>query len=90
MSEDRKIECVGKKRLRQMLGDASDSTIWRWVKDGRLPPPRQIGPNRVAWFLHELEETILAFPVAECKTVAPGSKRGRKPRTTTGKEVLRG
>jgi prophage regulatory protein len=25
------------------------STLWRWVRDGHLPRPVQLGPNTVAW-----------------------------------------
>jgi len=76
------LEYVGKKRLRQMLADVSEATIWRWVKSGRLPQPRQIGPNRVAWLLHELEPALEAFPIASGNQVAPGSARGRKKSST--------
>lgn len=75
------IEYVSQKKLREMLGDASDASIWRWVKTGILPPPRQLGPNRKAWLLSELEPVLVAFPVADCKPVAPGcTTRGRKPK----------
>lgn len=74
-----KIEYVNEKSLRKMLGDPSAASIWRWTKAGILPQPRQIGPNRKAWLLHELEPVLMAFPVADCKQVAPGAARGRKP-----------
>lgn len=80
--ETRIIEYVSEKRLQQMMGDISPSTVWRYVKTGILPPPRQIGPNRKAWLMHELEPRLLAFPLAECKPVAPGVRHGRKPSTT--------
>lgn len=77
------VEYVGKPKLRQMLADVSEATIWRWVKSGRLPQPRQIGPNRVAWLLHELEPALEAFPVASGNQVAPGcTTRGRKKSST--------
>jgi len=31
-------------------------TLWRWVRDGRLPPPYQIGPNSVGFASDELDE----------------------------------
>ena len=78
------IQYVSEKRLRVMMGDVSAASIWRWTKAGILPPPRQIGPNRKAWLLHELEPVLAAFPVAGCKKVAPGCKtRGRKKRSAS-------
>lgn len=74
----RTADYIGKKQLRQKLGNASDSTIWRWVQAGRLPKPRQIGPNRIAWLLQELDQVLESFPVASGVIVAPGAKRGRK------------
>lgn len=74
------IEYVGKKRLRQILADVSEATIWRWVQSGRLPKPRQIGPNRVAWLLHELAPALEAFPVANSDPICAGSQKGRKPK----------
>ncbi len=76
------IEYVSEKRLQSMMGDISQSSVYRYVKAGILPKPRQIGPNRKAWLRHELEPRLLAFPLAECKPVAPGCKtRGRKPKS---------
>lgn len=80
------IEFVGKKRLKEMLADASDASIWRWVKSGILPQPRQIGPNRVGWLLSELEPAMAAFPTATRNPVAPGSRKGRKPRASAVQE----
>jgi len=25
------------------------TTLWRWVQDGHMPRPVQLGPNTVAW-----------------------------------------
>lgn len=32
----------------------SRSTLWRWKKDGRIPPPIKIGPKAVRWKLSVL------------------------------------
>jgi predicted DNA-binding transcriptional regulator AlpA len=78
---------MGEKILRRravllMLGIAS-ATLHRRIKDGTIPPPLRLGPNSVGW----KESTILAvidgFQTVNpenVKTVAPGAKRGRKPR----------
>ncbi len=62
--------------------DISPATVWRMVQDGRLPQPRKLGENSVAWLRAEIEEYVKALPVvtaANIQTVAPGAKRGRKP-----------
>ena len=41
----------------------SAPTLWRRVKDGSFPPPRQIGPRAVGWLESEVEAAIAAFPV---------------------------
>ena len=43
----------------------SAPTLWRRVKDGSFPPPRQIGPRAVGWLESEVEAAIAAFPVAD-------------------------
>lgn len=37
------------KELRQMLGGASLSTIYRWIAKGILPEPRRISPRYIGW-----------------------------------------
>ena len=41
----------------------SAPTLWRRVKDGSFPPPRQIGPRAVGWLESEVDAAIAAFPV---------------------------
>jgi prophage regulatory protein len=38
------------------------STIYRRIKAGRFPAPRQIGPKRVAWFESDLLAWQRALP----------------------------
>jgi len=83
---DISISYVSKKTLKERLGGLSDATIHRWVKAGILPQPRQIGPNRIAWITQELDLALANFPVAEGKMVAPGARRGRKPRNLSSAE----
>lgn len=33
----------------------SRSTLWRWVREGRLPEPVSIGPASVRWKLTDLQ-----------------------------------
>ncbi|MDZ7789405.1 MAG: hypothetical protein U5L08_02705 [Xanthomonadales bacterium] len=31
-------------------------TIWRWAKNGNLPPGKKIGPNTTRWSTAEIED----------------------------------
>ena len=42
------------KELRQLLGNPSLSTIYRWVDQGVLPPPRRLSARFVAWRLSDV------------------------------------
>ena len=33
-------------------------TLWRWVREGRFPPPIRPGPNFTAWPEDEIENYI--------------------------------
>lgn len=41
--------------LARRLG-VTRSTIWRWIREGRLPPKHHYGPNSSGWLESELEE----------------------------------
>ena len=34
------------------------STVWRWVKSGRLPRPVKLGRGTVRWIRSEVEATL--------------------------------
>ena len=75
---------IRKKQLCQELG-VSPATAWRMVKDNRLPQPRKLGENSIAWLRSEIEEYVANLPVVTADTVIPvaiGSARGRKPSNT--------
>lgn len=38
----------------------SKPTVWRWVKEGRLPKPISLGPKVTAWDLDEVDRFIEA------------------------------
>lgn len=44
--------------VQHIAGNKSRVTIWRWVRDGIFPKPRQIGPNSIAWLESELDEWV--------------------------------
>ncbi|MBK8863536.1 MAG: AlpA family phage regulatory protein [Betaproteobacteria bacterium] len=33
----------------------SPATVWRWVAEGRFPPPFKLGPNTTVWDLDQVE-----------------------------------
>ena len=35
--------------------DISRPTVWRWVRDGLLPPPESLGPNTKRWSVVTLD-----------------------------------
>ena len=40
------------------LISASSATTWRWVKLGRLPAPKKLGPGVTAWNVGELRDAL--------------------------------
>lgn len=46
------------KELRQMLGGASLSTIYRWIAKGILPEPRRISPRYIGWRASDVEDFL--------------------------------
>lgn len=46
------------KELRQMLGGASLSTIYRWIAKGILPEPRRISPRYIGWCASDVEDFL--------------------------------
>lgn len=41
------------------------TTLWRWVRDGHLPRPVQLGPNTVAWDSVEIDTWLAARALEE-------------------------
>jgi predicted DNA-binding transcriptional regulator AlpA len=39
---------ITQRTVGELFGGLSHSTVWRWIKDGRLPQPQRIG-NRPFW-----------------------------------------
>lgn len=40
------------------LFQTSDTTIWRWTKDGKLPKPHKLGGNTTRWRIGEVRKAI--------------------------------
>lgn len=48
----------------------SRTTLWRRVKDGEFPVPRQLGPRRFAWCSTELYEFLEGLPPVSYSKIA--------------------
>ena len=50
---------------KQVIATSSRSatSIWRDVRAGTFPPPRQIGPGRVGWLKSEIDAWLASRPV---------------------------
>jgi prophage regulatory protein len=46
----------------QRLFGVSRTTLWQWRRQGLLPPPRQLGPNTIAWVAEEIEAFLASRP----------------------------
>lgn len=46
------------------LNGISAPTVWRWVKTGRLPAPKKLGPNTTAWRVGDLRQHLAEWLVA--------------------------
>jgi predicted DNA-binding transcriptional regulator AlpA len=44
---------VRQKDVEGLLG-VSGATVWRWVRTGRLPAPKKLGPRTTAWNVGDL------------------------------------
>ena len=49
------------REVQRMTGGKSRSTIYRWSRNGILPPPRKIGPNSIGWLQSDLESFFSKF-----------------------------
>jgi predicted DNA-binding transcriptional regulator AlpA len=49
-------------QLLKFLGGISRATMYRWIEDGLLPTPVQLGPNRVAFLREEIREALAKRP----------------------------
>lgn len=43
------------REVQRMTGGKSRSTIYRWARNGILPPAQKIGPNSIGWLKSDLE-----------------------------------
>lgn len=55
---------IGIIELSETLG-VHRQTIWRWHKEGRLPPMVHLGPSKRGWWRSTLESSLPGYPVWE-------------------------
>ena len=60
MASSNQIKFIRVTELATMLS-ISKATCWRWVKLGRLPQPRKLGPGVTVWPLAEVEARVQAL-----------------------------
>lgn len=46
----------------------SATSLWRDVREGRFPAPRQLGPLRIGWLRSEIENWLNGRPLASTKS----------------------
>jgi len=45
-------------RVLELASLTSDSTVWNWVRDGKLPKPKKLSPRITVWYEHEIIEAL--------------------------------
>lgn len=53
---------VDSKEVCRLLGFKSRTTLWNWVKQGKLPEPRYPAPHQPRWRLGEIVELLEQQP----------------------------
>ena len=64
---------LSKKQVVERTG-LSATTIWRQVRTGGFPKPRQLAPNRIGWVETEVQEWEDSRPAIQCGM--PGNLNG--------------
>lgn len=62
----------------------SDATVWRWVKAGKIPEPRKLGPMTTAWNVGELRRTLAGSQPVDSKASDARRVLGEPGQTFTG------
>jgi prophage regulatory protein len=64
------------------------STVWLWVRTGRIPPPVKLGPHTTVWYRQDIEDVIATAGEkgyepsgVKRKARSPASGRQRKAQT---------
>ena len=51
---ERPRRIIRRKRVKELAGEPSDTTLWRWVKNKTFPAPIQLNENSIGWFEDEI------------------------------------
>ncbi len=81
------IERLVREPERKLITQRSPAQWWRDERDGKAPRRLRIGANAVGWKMSELISWLESLEVIlpeNTNPVAPGTKRGRKPKTLEG------
>jgi len=60
------MNILSKKEVVEITG-LSPVTIWRRIRAGDFPKPRQLTPNRIGWMESEIVEWRDSRPVGQCE-----------------------
>ena len=55
---------VRPREVRELLGNISKSTLWRWIAKGQFPRPMKLGERAVGWRQSTLNEWLDSRPAA--------------------------
>ena len=53
-----RIAEIATTKERRGLLPVSPATVWRWVREGKFPPPFKLGDSVTAWHLEEVEAFV--------------------------------
>ena len=63
------------REVRRVFGDCSNTTLWRRVRAGLIPPPILLGPNLRGWWSDVIYAAAEALPLADSNPGLPKSVR---------------
>jgi len=78
---DARIWMMKRKEVCDVLATSS-SGLHRGMAEGRFPKPYRTGRNSVRWKSEEIWECLSKLTVAIPVEVAPGARKGRKPKSS--------
>jgi predicted DNA-binding transcriptional regulator AlpA len=64
---------LSKQQVLDRLPVKSHVSLWSWVKDGKFPPPHEIGGGALGWIEEQVDNHLVGTPVRLPKgsTVTP-------------------
>jgi prophage regulatory protein len=62
----RSIRVLSKREVLDRLG-VTFPTIWKWMRAGKFPRARELGPGKSCWVESEINEWILTRPIRRLK-----------------------